>query len=222
MTMVQQLLLLSVFFYAAGALLAVVMRRAGNAAAYGSAISTFAGGCAGLGAAVTVLVRGQPFAAEFPGFVPFAQFPVEVDALSACMLLVISLLAIATALYSFSYDVRYADRDVGVFGFLNNLFILSMVLVVASANAFNFLVFWELMTLTSYFLVVGKQDRAAIRAGLVYFAVAHAAAAALIVAFVILFLLSSSFYTRAASIMLPSAVPRSHRPRRAWSFCFAS
>lgn len=193
MTMVQQLLLLSVFFYAAGALLAVVMRRVGNAAAYGSAISTFAGGCAGLGAAVTVLVRGQSFAAEFPGFVPFAQFPVEVDALSACMLLVISLLVIATALYSFSYDVRYADRDVGVFGFLNNLFILSMVLVVASANAFNFLVFWELMTLTSYFLVVGKQDRAAIRAGLVYFAVAHAAAAALIVAFVVLFLHAGSF-----------------------------
>lgn len=68
-----------------------------------------------------------------------------------------------------------------------------MVLAVASSNAFYFLVFWEIMTLASYFLVVVKQDEEAIHSGFVYFAVAHAAATAIIISFVVLFLYTGSF-----------------------------
>jgi hydrogenase-4 component B len=189
----QQLFLLSIILYVAGAVISLAMNRVGKVANYVSAISTFVAASAGMGSSIIVLVRGMPFSTEFPGFVPFARFTIEVDHLSAFMILVISLLAVATAIYSFSFDAQHAGKNAGIFGFLNNSFILSMVLAVASSNAFYFLVFWEIMTLASYFLVVVKQDEEAINSGFIYFAVAHAAATAIIISFVILFLHSGSF-----------------------------
>ncbi|UQD51051.1 hydrogenase 4 subunit B [Bacillus methanolicus] len=190
---VQQLFLLSIFLYVAGAVISLVMNKVGRAANYVSAISTFLAACAGIGSAITVLVRGMTFATEFPRFVPFARFTIEVDHLSAFMMLVISLLAAATSLFSLSYDDQLVGKNAGIFGFLNISYILSMVLAVASSNAFYFLVFWEIMTLASYLLVVIKQDEEAINSGFIYFAVAHAAATAIIISFVLLFLHSGSF-----------------------------
>jgi hydrogenase-4 component B len=190
---VQQLFLLSVFLYVAGALVSLAMNRVGKVANYVSAISTFAAAIAGLVSTIIVLVRETPIATEFPGFVPFARFTIEVDHLSAFMILVISLLAAATAIFTLTYDDQYVGKNAGIFGFLNNSYILSMVLAVASSNAFYFLVFWEIMTLASYFLVVVKQDEEAIHSGFVYFAVAHAAATAIIISFVVLFLHTGSF-----------------------------
>src|SRR5690606_35316099 len=120
-------------------------------------------------------------------------FTIELDALSALMLAVFSLLVAATAVYSLASGGELAGTGAGLAGFLNNTFILSTVLVIASANAFYFLVFWEIMTLPSYFLVAYRQAREALRAGILYFSVAHVAATALIVAFVILFLHAGSF-----------------------------
>lgn len=190
---VQQLFLLSVFLYVAGALGSLAMNRVGKAVNYVSAISTFTAAIAGLISTVIVLVRETPIVTELSGFVPFARFTIEMDHLSAFMILVISLLAAATAIFTLTYDDQYVGKNAGIFGFLNNSYILSMVLAVASSNAFYFLVFWEIMTLASYFLVVVKQDEEAIHSGFVYFAVAHAAATAIIISFVVLFLYTGSF-----------------------------
>lgn len=190
---VQQLFLLSVFLYVAGALGSLAMNRVGKAANYVSAISTFTAAIAGLISTIIVLVRETPIVTELSGFVPFARFTIEMDHLSAFMILVISLLAAATAIFTLTYDDQYVGKNAGIFGFLNNSYILSMVLAVASSNAFYFLVFWEIMTLASYFLVVVKQDEEAIHSGFVYFAVAHAAATAIIISFVVLFLYTGSF-----------------------------
>jgi hydrogenase-4 component B len=189
----QQLFLLSIILYVAGAVISLAMNRVGKVANYVSAISTFLAAIAGMGSAIIVLVRGTHIATEFPGFVPFARFTIEVDHLSAFMILVISLLAAATAIYTLTYDDQSVGKNAGIFGFLNNSYILSMVLAVASSNAFYFLVFWEIMTLASYFLVVAKRDEEAIHSGFVYFAVAHAAATAIIISFVVLFLHTGSF-----------------------------
>ena len=85
------------------------------------------------------------------------------------MVCVISLMVIITALYSFSYVKEYIGKGAGTMGFFMNLFIASMVALVTSDNAFYFLVFFEMMSLASYFLVLTEQDDNATNAGLLYF-----------------------------------------------------
>ena len=52
--------------------------------------------------------------------------------------------------------------------FLFNLFILSMYAVILSQNIITFLVFWETMSILSYFLVIFERDEKSVKAGLVY------------------------------------------------------
>ena len=70
-------------------------------------------------------------------------------------------------------------------GFFMNLFIASMVALVTSDNAFYFLVFFEMMSLASYFLVLTEQDDNAVNAGLLYFFIAHAGSVLIMIAFFI-------------------------------------
>lgn len=194
MMLTQQLLLLSVLLYVAGALASLALNRAGKIAIYASGISALAAAGTGMASAVQVLAGGAAFTWEAAGFIPFAKFIIKVDPLSAFMLLVISLLTGATALYSLSYLDEYTGKGAGVMGFFNNLFIASMVLVVISGNAFYFLIFWELMTLASYFLVsFDQEDSEAVKAGFIYLFMAHAGTALIMLAFILFFVYTGTF-----------------------------
>lgn len=96
-------------------------------------------------------------------FVAFARLTLRLDALAAFMVLVISLLATITALYSLAYLQEYRGRA-GTMGFYMNLFIASMVALVVTDNAFYFIILFEVMSLSSYFLVISDQDDEAINA----------------------------------------------------------
>ena len=48
--------------------------------------------------------------------------------------------------------------------FLFNLFILSMYAVILSQNIITFLVFWETMSILSYFLVIFERDEKSVKA----------------------------------------------------------
>ena len=50
-----------------------------------------------------------------------------------------------------------------------------MMLVITADNVFWFLVAFELMSLTSYFLVVIEENKNSIRGGWLYFVIAHVA-----------------------------------------------
>ena len=78
-------------------------------------------------------------------------------------------------------------------GFFMNLFIASMVALVTSDNAFYFLVFFEMMSLASYFLVLTEQDDNAVNAGLLYFFIAHAGSVLIMIAFFIFYCYAGSF-----------------------------
>lgn len=73
-----------------------------------------------------------------------------------------------------------------------NLFIASMVALVVVDNAFYFIIFFEMMSLASYFLVISDQDDDAISAGLLYFLIAHAGSVLIMIAFFLLYRLSGS------------------------------
>ncbi|KKC29460.1 hydrogenase 4 subunit B [Caldanaerobacter subterraneus] len=191
---VQQLFLLSIFLYVVGALISLGLNRDGKIANYVSGTTAFLAGCTGVASAVPVLIEGKGFILEGMEFIPFGRFTINVDPLSAFMTLVISLLSIATGIYSISYQEEYIGKGTGVMGFLNNIFIVSMILVVTIDNAFYFLVFWELMTLVSYFLVCFEQEnREAIKAGFVYFVMAHVGTVLIMISFILFYVYTGTF-----------------------------
>lgn len=187
-----QLLLLAIGVYLAGGLVALAANRNSKLAIQ---INGWCGIIASvLGVISSILVlTGQNFSIVAKGPFPFTNFVLELDALAGFFILVISLVAAAVSLYSLSYLQEYEDKNPGLLGFITNAFIVSMLLVVTVGNAFYFLVFWEIMTLSSYFLVVYEHDEASLKAGFLYFLVAHAGACLIMAAFFIFFAATGSF-----------------------------
>lgn len=129
-----------------------------------------------------------------------------IDNLASFFILIISILALVVSLYSFDYMTQYfKQRNVGYFGFLYNLFILSMIAVVSSGQLFFFIITWELMSLVSYFLVVYEHDHyESLKAGKVYIIMTHIGTAFILAAFILLYKFSGS--ADLASITV-SAIP---------------
>ena len=188
-----QLLLLSLLFFGIGALLSLLFN--GNSRytrLIPGMMGTIASGI-GLGSAF-LSAFSTPSPLDLPAALPFGHFTMQMDFLSTLLVGMISFLGLAANLYSISYIEHFSDRNLGVLGFLTNLFIAMMLLVVTVANAFYFLVFWELMTLTTYFLITFKNKRTeANRAGYVYMLMAHAGGALIMLSFFILFITTGSF-----------------------------
>ncbi|MFQ7392039.1 MAG: hypothetical protein ACLRM9_01015 [Collinsella aerofaciens] len=67
------------------------------------------------------------------------------------------MLAFAGSIYGLNYFDEYPAK--GRAGFFFNTFVASMMLVITADNVFWFLVAFELMSLTSYFLVVIEEAR---------------------------------------------------------------
>lgn len=117
-----------------------------------------------------------------------------VDNLSAFFVLIITVLSLIVSVYSYGYVSQfYGKRNVGYLGFLYNVFIVSMLLVVTSGQAFYFLVVWELMSLVSYFLVVYENEKKeSQRAGIIYIIMTHCGTAFIIAAFVLIYIFSGT------------------------------
>ncbi|MGK4443502.1 hydrogenase 4 subunit B [Yersinia enterocolitica] len=187
-----ELLSLSLLLYLAGALFSLLLARRETLAIYASGLASLLGGIAGLLAAAPTLLGGGIITFVTAGPFPFAAFSLRLDPLAAFMLLVISLLVVITALYSLAYVQEYKGRGAWGMGVFMNLFIASMVALVVVDNAFYFIVFFEMMSLASYFLVISDQDDDAIDAGLLYFLIAHAGSVLIMIAFFLLYRLSGS------------------------------
>jgi hydrogenase-4 component B len=179
--------------YAAGvvsSLLALRHERIANLAGFGC---TVLGGIAGLGASVLALAFGEARQNQafelWPSLVPYVKLSVKLDALSAFFVLIVSLLAVALSIYSFGY-VRgfYGRKSVGALAAFYNALVLATTLVFSSANAFFFLIAWEIMALTAYCLVSFEHEKAEARnAGVLYFIMSHVGTGCLILGFLLLF-----------------------------------
>jgi hydrogenase-4 component B len=123
----------------------------------------------------------------------FFAFSLRLDPLAGIMISVISMLALTAWIYGFSYFDDYRGKGIGSMCFFMNSFIASMNGVIAVDNVFWFLVFFELMSLTSYFLVVTEQDDAAIKGGFMYFVMAHMGFFMIMISFLIMASVTGSF-----------------------------
>lgn len=132
------------------------------------------------------------------------------DALTVFFLVVVALVCIPSAIFSAGYMRHGGLREKMLAWALLAVFILSMSLTVASGNIICFLVFWELMSLASYFLVVfDYKHEKSIRAGLIYLVMTHIGTAAITAAFFILCAQAGSFdfeVIRAAALSFPDSL----------------
>ena len=133
-------------------------------------------GLVALAAGLGILVTGQVETASLPLGLPWLPWQLRLDALSGWFLLIIGLVTSAVGLYGPAYvrDFEHGHSSLAMLGVCSGLFVAGMLLVVLAADAFLFMVAWELMSLSSYFLVAFHHEQAASRrAAFLYLLMAH-------------------------------------------------
>ena len=116
------------------------------------------------------------------------------DPLAIFFLVVIGIVCLPSAIFSIGYMREESLKKKMLAWGILTAFVLSMCLVVTAGNLFSFLIFWELMSLASYFLVVfDYKHEKSIRAGTIYLIMTHAGTACIMAAFFILYNCTHSF-----------------------------
>src|SRR5579872_4395776 len=141
------------------------------------------------------VITEKPMTWMIPNAIPFFDLEIFVDGISAFFLLIIGIVSFAVSIYSIGYSKEYqTEKRTAALGFLFNTFILSMILVVASNNAFFFLVFWELMSLISFFLVIYDHDKEEnLKSGMTYLIMTHLGTAFIFASFLLGYIQTGSF-----------------------------
>ena len=113
----------------------------------------------------------------------------SIDALSAFFLIVISIMSFLGILYANGYMKPYLNKGLNISShcFFLMLLIMSMMLVVTVQNALFFLIVWEIMSLSSFFLVIFEgEKKEVINAGIKYLVYMHISMIFILAAFVFL------------------------------------
>ncbi len=183
----QYLFELSIGLYIFGAILAVLLNRRERACCILSYGCSVIASISGIAYALNIIVSG-PQKLSLPVLIPVTELSLYIDGLSAFFIFVISLAALAVSIYSVGYSREYFGRkSIGLLGFLYNIFIVSMLLVVSANNAILFLIVWEIMSLSSYFLVTYEhENKESRRAGYIYILMTHAGTGFIILSFLVL------------------------------------
>jgi hydrogenase-4 component B len=139
--------------YAAGTAAALLL--AGDRAGRAVAVCAAVGGASGAAAALGVVLSGQPVVFYMPSSVPALVLQFRLDPLGAFFLLLIGLVAVPAAIYGAGYGRDGKPGALRLQDAMLSLFLLSMSLVVMAGNVLAFLMCWEAMSLSCYFLVIG-------------------------------------------------------------------
>ncbi|HAS54328.1 MAG TPA: hydrogenase 4 subunit B, partial [Nitrospiraceae bacterium] len=141
------------------------------------------------------LAGGVTYQLVLPLGLPDLPFHIRLDSLAGFFLVVIGLLAFFVSIYSIGYVKGFlGQRPVTSLVVFYALFIAGMLLVVLSDDAFLFLVSWEIMAASTYFLVLFEDERPENRrAAFLYLVVAHVGAIAILLSFGIMAGLATGF-----------------------------
>jgi formate hydrogenlyase subunit 3/multisubunit Na+/H+ antiporter MnhD subunit len=127
-----------------------------------------------------------PLAAVLPLGLPDLPFHVRLDPLSAFFVMLLGFAGTGVSVYAAGYFEK-GGGDIRLIVLQYHVFLASMVMVVIADDAYLFMVAWESMALSSYFLVVTDHRIQEIRsAGFLYLLVAHIGAIAILLAFGVL------------------------------------
>ncbi|HXQ10946.1 MAG TPA: hydrogenase 4 subunit B [Caulobacteraceae bacterium] len=173
---------------AAGALLALAAVGVAGGRSAAARWGVYAGAAAvcslACGAALLSLLGLIPASADvsLPLGLPWIGARFHLDALAAVFLVVVNLGGAIASLYALGYG-RHEPEPERVLPFYP-VFLAGMNLVVNAADAFSFLIAWEVMSLASWGLVMARHREAGnARAGYVYLVMASFGALCLLLAF---------------------------------------
>jgi len=125
-----------------------------------------------------------PNTAVLPLGMPDLPFHLRLDPLSAFFLLILGAASAGISLYSAGYFRSTPGPVLGLLAFEYHVFLASMALVLLADDAYLFMVAWETMAVSSYFLVTTDHKIPEIRsAGFIYLLIAHVGAIAILLCF---------------------------------------
>jgi len=182
--------LISLFlFLAAGlasyALMLTEMKSLGRRVGAWGAVSAAVFGCIPAVRAIAGTVL-PPLIRPWPIFM--GSFCVKLDMLSGFFLLIILFVVACTAIYGLEYERDNNTPGIKRMSWLFfNLLGASMAMVCAAGNALLFLLAWEVMALSSFFLVAFDHEKAAVRrAAWIYMTATYLGTACLLPMFLLL------------------------------------
>lgn len=169
-----------------------------------AALTLLAAG-AGLPAAILHLLSGKHIVWELDWVFPGGPLYLALDPLAAFFLLPILLIAACSCLYGVRYRPYLQVRD-RFFGLFLGVLPSSMAFVVLAKHAVLFLLAWEAMALSCFFLLTADHEQEAVReAGILYLVATHTGTLVLVAFFVLLYRETGSFVLPAAGSLAVAA-----------------
>ena len=139
-----------------------------------------------LGVALSAIGSG-PEVAVLPIGLPQLPFHLRLDSLSSFFLILIGGVSAGVSLFAAGYFRQGEGTPPGLICFEYHVFLASMALVVMADDAYMFMVVWETMAFSSFFLVMANHRIPEIRsAGYLYMLVAHIGALGILLCFGVL------------------------------------
>ncbi len=128
-----------------------------------------------------------PQVAVLPLGLPSLPFHFRLDALAAFFVMLLGLASAGISVFAAGYFRQAEGAPPGLLCMQYHLFLASMLLVLVADDAYAFMVMWETMALSSFFLVTTNHRIPEIRrAGFLYLLVAHVGAIAILLCFGVL------------------------------------
>src|SRR5690348_11922515 len=134
-----------------------------------------------------VTLSAPPDEAVLPVGLPDLPMHVRRDALSSLFLVLLGTASAGISVFAAGYFRRGHGTSAGLMCLQYHLFLASMGLVLLANDAYTFMVAWETMALSSYFLVTTEHGIPEIRrAGFLYLLIAHVGAIGILLSFGVL------------------------------------
>ncbi len=157
----------------------------------GSFLFLFLAGVASITAGGWALLTNLTVTDRLALGLPWLEWHLRLDPLSGFFLVLLGTLVTAASLYGPSYTREYthgeAPQPLPPLGVFTATFVLGMQMLLLADDALVFMIFWEIMSLSGYFLVVYQHQHAGNRhAAFLYLLLAHVGALVILLAFGVL------------------------------------
>jgi hydrogenase-4 component B len=186
--MSEQLVLVATTLVAISGIAGFVFPRYSATGQYVTTILASAGALFGFGGLIAFWLYSNSQPINYAWSVPGGEFAVGIDGISAVFLLPIFLVSMLGNIYGHEYWAQAEHPENGrklrlFFGLVT----AGMALLVIARNALLFLVGWEVMALSAFFIVTTEDDKKEVReAGWLYMAATHTATLCLFALFALL------------------------------------
>lgn len=145
------------------------------------------GSLAGIAGIFPVMGGAGEVSMQVPWALPWGQFSVGLDALSAVFLLLVLVIPLLGSIYSLEYWKQSNHVENGrKLGIFYGLLAAGMAMVVIAKDTILFLIVWEIMALAAFFAATAEDDNSSVRqAGWVYLIATHIGTLFLFILFIL-------------------------------------